>query len=114
MAFSKILFDVADGVATLRLNDPARLNAVSTEMIEEMRAVIEGVARSARAMVLAGSDKAFCSGANLAGGRLEAIGPDFDMGAGLLTRQRLEDVIPFASPLIQLIKLQLPTKLRPS
>jgi len=83
MAFSKILFDVADDVATLRLNDPARLNAVSAEMIEELRAVIEGVARSARAMVLAGSDKAFCSGANLAGDRLAAIGPDFDMGAGL-------------------------------
>ena len=84
MASSKILFDVADGVATLRLNDPARLNAVSTEMIEEMRAAIAGVARSARAMVLAGSDKAFCSGANLAGGLgLEAIGPDFDAGASL-------------------------------
>jgi 2-(1,2-epoxy-1,2-dihydrophenyl)acetyl-CoA isomerase len=83
MAFSKIRFDIADGVATLRLNDPARLNAVSAEMVEELRTVIEGVARSARAMVLAGSDKAFCSGANLAGGRLEAIGPDLDMGAGL-------------------------------
>jgi 2-(1,2-epoxy-1,2-dihydrophenyl)acetyl-CoA isomerase len=85
MAFSKnVLFDVAGGVATLRLNDPARLNALSSEMVEEMRAVVAGVARLARVMVLAGSDKAFCSGANLAGSLgLETVGTEFDAGSVL-------------------------------
>ena len=84
MASSKnILFDVADGVATLRLDDPASLNALSSEMVEKMRSVVDGVARSARVMVLAGSDKTFCSGANLAGGLGLAIGPEFDAGSAL-------------------------------
>lgn len=84
MASSKIVFQVADGVATLRFNDPATLNALSGEMIADLRAAIAGVARSARAMVLAGSDRAFCSGANLAGDLGSgSIGPDFDAGSAL-------------------------------
>jgi 2-(1,2-epoxy-1,2-dihydrophenyl)acetyl-CoA isomerase len=78
-----ILFDVADGVATLRLNDPASRNALSSEMIGEMRSVVDGVARSARVMVLAGSAKTFCSGANLVGGLGLASGPEFDAGSAL-------------------------------
>lgn len=81
---NNILFDVADGVATLRLDDPATLNALSGPMIEAMRTVVEGVAESARVMVLAGSDRTFCSGANLGGGSvLDATGADFDAGVVL-------------------------------
>ncbi len=81
-SFKKILVDVADGIATLRFNDPATLNAVSGETIEELRAAIDGIASRAGAMVLAGSDKAFCSGANLAGGLgIKPVGADYDAGA---------------------------------
>ncbi len=92
MASSKILFDVVDDTAILRLNDPASLNAVTPEMIDSLRSIVEGVARSARAMVLMGSDKAFSSGANLAGGfGLDATGADFD--AGVLLEQAINPLM---------------------
>ena len=73
-----------DGVALVRLNDPATLNAVSLAMMEELTAILDTVEGKARAMVLTGAGKGFCSGANLAGAGLTGIGgPDYDAGGGL-------------------------------
>ena len=36
MPFSEILYEVADGVCTVTLNRPDRLNAVTTTMIREL------------------------------------------------------------------------------
>jgi len=84
MSSSKIEFEVKDQVATLRLNDPASLNAVSRDMVVEMRLAVAEAETSARALILCGAGGAFCSGANLAGGMgVEQAGPDFDAGAGL-------------------------------
>ena len=35
--FSEILYDVKDGVCTVTLNRPDRLNAVTTTMLSELR-----------------------------------------------------------------------------
>ena len=71
-------------VAIVRLNDPQTLNAVSLVMMEELSAALDEVEARARAMILTGTGKGFCSGANLAGGGLQGIGgPDYDAGAGL-------------------------------
>ena len=52
-------------VATLTLNRPARFNALSTPMLEALRAAIDGVGPDARVVVLAARGKAFCAGHDL-------------------------------------------------
>lgn len=63
-----ILLSTLDrGVLTLTLNRPERLNALSTELLAALtRALDEGVAAGARAVLLTGSGRGFCSGADLA------------------------------------------------
>src|SRR5690606_30157390 len=58
----------ADGpVRKITLNAPDRLNALDWPLLEELRSAVEQVAadEDARALVVAGDGKAFCSGANL-------------------------------------------------
>jgi 2-(1,2-epoxy-1,2-dihydrophenyl)acetyl-CoA isomerase len=68
MAYSKIELERDGDVAIIRLNDPATLNAVTLQTIEEMDAALTEISGSARAMILTGAGRAFCSGANLSGG----------------------------------------------
>jgi len=59
---------VESGVLTLTLDRPDRLNALSTDLLAELtRALDEGVESGARAVLLTGAGRAFCSGADLAG-----------------------------------------------
>ena len=68
MSYTSIELDRDGDVAIIRLNDPATLNAVTLKTIEEMDAALNEITGSARAMVLTGAGRAFCSGANLSGG----------------------------------------------
>ncbi len=68
MAYSKIELERDGDIAIIRLNDPATLNAVTLQTIEEIGTALDEIAGSARAMVLTGAGRAFCSGANLTGG----------------------------------------------
>ncbi|MGI4877409.1 MAG: enoyl-CoA hydratase-related protein [Janthinobacterium lividum] len=70
MTYEHILFTEADGVATLTLNRPAALNALTTDLIAEMIDAVDRVRDegSARALLLTGAGRAFCSGADLATG----------------------------------------------
>ena len=70
MAYEHILFDEADGVATLTINRPERMNALHVGVIAEMIDVVDKVRDqgSARVLVMTGTGRAFCSGADLAGG----------------------------------------------
>ena len=65
---SQVLRSDADGVATLTLDAPARANALTTEVKEALRRVLEQVAAdpAVRAVVLTGAGKAFCVGQDLA------------------------------------------------
>lgn len=64
------------GVMTVTLCLPERLNPLRAEMQEELRSVLAGVHddRSVRALVLTGSGRAFCVGADLSGMNPEAVG----------------------------------------
>ena len=66
-AFSTLRYDVADGVATITLDRPDALNALTVDAKLELRAALEGVARDAsvRAVVLTGAGRAFCAGQDL-------------------------------------------------
>jgi enoyl-CoA hydratase/carnithine racemase len=57
----------ARGVATLTLNDPARFNALGSEMLAALQQALTELAQddALRVVVLAGAGKAFCAGHNL-------------------------------------------------
>src|SRR5919197_4584972 len=69
MSYETLLFEVDQGVATITLNRPAVLNAISPQMIEELQAALHTVKDDARvrAVVLTGAGRGFCSGADLKG-----------------------------------------------
>ena len=70
MAFETLLYDVADGVATVTLNRPDRLNAVNTTLIRELVEAFDRADRDddVRAVIVTGAGRAFCAGADLGGG----------------------------------------------
>ena len=63
--------ELAGGVLTLTLKDPATRNAINPEMAGEFLAALEGFedAPGQRVLVLTGAAPAFCSGANVRGFR---------------------------------------------
>jgi len=65
--YAKIAIEIRGTVGLIRLNDPATLNAVSVAMIEELNHAIDELAGSTRAILLTGTGRSFCSGANLSG-----------------------------------------------
>ncbi|MEY4255994.1 MAG: hypothetical protein RLZZ141_1221 [Pseudomonadota bacterium] len=71
MDYSKIKLDVVDNVAVITMNDPSAMNAAGLEMVTELLDAFNRVALgavSARAVILTGEGRGFCSGANLSGG----------------------------------------------
>ena len=68
MSFSKITYSVADNIATIALNDPATMNAAGIDTAQELLLAFEMAADEARATILTGNGRGFCSGANLSGG----------------------------------------------
>ena len=70
MAYETLLYDVADGVATITLNQPDTRNALSNEVLGELIGAFEAARDDAdvRCVVLTSShDRVFSSGANLGG-----------------------------------------------
>jgi enoyl-CoA hydratase/carnithine racemase len=70
MDYRTILFDVADGVATITLNRPAQRNAFGDGMGDELSAAYRrcDADDAIRAVVLTGAPPAFCAGADLSSG----------------------------------------------
>jgi len=67
MTYDKITLTKAQGLATLTLNAPDKLNAVSRKMIAEIKQAWEeiGADGSVRAVLLTGNGRGFCAGADL-------------------------------------------------
>jgi len=85
MSFENIAFSIEAGVARLRLDRPAFLNALSRPLLAEFREALDRIAASseARVLVLSGEGRAFSSGADLSAGSSPAGSADFDAGAVL-------------------------------
>jgi 2-(1,2-epoxy-1,2-dihydrophenyl)acetyl-CoA isomerase len=82
-----VLLAEADGIATLVLNRPDKLNAFADEMREAFVAAIDAVAASAtgRVLVITGAGRAFCAGGDVGFMvRLKQEGRSFDAGLGPL------------------------------
>ena len=67
MTYECLLYDVKDGIATLTLNRPDRLNALGDTLREDL---YDAVTRAAadpevRVMVVTGAGKGFCSGGDV-------------------------------------------------
>ena len=99
--YETILYDVEDGIATITLNRPDRMNAMTSRMTQELLSAFDAVDAddAVRCVIFTGSGtKAFCAGADLGSGKTfdyEALAdPDLEVtrvgdvyrdGAGLVT-----------------------------
>ncbi|CAN7310476.1 enoyl-CoA hydratase-related protein [Phenylobacterium sp. LjRoot225] len=84
MASRKVLLELRGDVAIVTLNDPESLNAISLPLLEDLDEAIMEAAGRARAMMLTGAGRGFCSGAGLKG-VLDAGGGAPDFGRELET-----------------------------
>ena len=102
MAFTEIDLQIADGVATLTLNRPAKRNAFTVTMLREMLQAFDRTDAddAVRAVIVTGAGRAFCAGADLSGGGgtfdyKEEGGPkEHRDGGGLLTLRIFESKKP--------------------
>ena len=78
MTDKSILTDVADGIMTITLNRPDKLNAYTSTMLREMCAALDAADAddSVRGIIVTGAGRAFCAGADLSSG-----GDTFDADA---------------------------------
>ena len=92
-AFTQILYGVADGIATITLHRPDKMNAFTGTMMQEMCTAFDLVDAddAVRAVIVTGSgDRAFCAGADLtpeSGGQVFASGLAVDS----LSDERVRD-----------------------
>src|SRR6266581_485102 len=73
MAYRNFVFENSDGIATIRLNDPERLNALTFQTYGDLEKIMAEMAHDStvKVVMLTGTGKGFCSG-----GRVDdIIGP---------------------------------------
>jgi enoyl-CoA hydratase/carnithine racemase len=84
MTYRSLIYEVEDGIATVRLNDPERLNALTFETYGELEKLFADAAHddAVKVLVLTGAGKGFCSGGSVH----EIIGPLLKMKGDELYR----------------------------
>jgi 2-(1,2-epoxy-1,2-dihydrophenyl)acetyl-CoA isomerase len=85
MDYQNILFDLTDGIATLTLNRPDKLNSFTQAMHEEVRHALKRIASEAaegraRVLVLTGAGRGFCAGQDLSDRAVEPGARAVDLG----------------------------------
>ncbi len=70
MAYETLETDLADGIFTLTLNRPDRLNAFTSQMLQDLLHVFDEIDRDddVRVVIVTGAGRGFCAGADLGGG----------------------------------------------
>jgi enoyl-CoA hydratase/carnithine racemase len=68
--FQTLLYELKDGIATITLNRPEKMNAFTTQMRDDLIAAFDltDADDAVRAVIVTGAGKAFCAGADLSGG----------------------------------------------
>lgn len=108
--FETLLYDVEDGIATITLNRPDKLNAFNTQMMKDMIAAFDATDAddAVKVVIVTGAGRGFCAGADLSAGAqtfdydsqggeaLAARKPDGVQrdGGGLLTLRIYESLKP--------------------
>lgn len=104
MSYQFINYSVEDGIATIALNRPERLNAFNIPLADEVIAAMDEVDGddNVRAAVFTGVGRAFCAGADLGNGTeiFEGVdAPTFDMKrdadyGGIVSRRLFDSLKP--------------------
>ncbi len=89
MAWTTIGFEVADGVATVTLNRPDKLNSFTPELHRELAAALDEIERDARvrAVLLTGAGRAFCAGQDLSSLDMPTVGDTIERLYNALVRR---------------------------
>jgi enoyl-CoA hydratase/carnithine racemase len=105
MRYEHITLECIEGVATITINRPEVLNALSMQTLDEMMDALDSVAAmGARTLLLRGAGRAFCSGADLSGGVQED--PErIDRGRALETgfNPLLESMVRLPIPIVSAV-----------
>jgi len=72
MSFQTIRYEISEGLAVITLDRPEVMNALNTAMRAEVTEALHRAATEARAIVLTGTGRAFCSGQDLGDGAASA------------------------------------------
>ena len=88
-SFETLKYDVEDGVATITLNRPDKLNAFNTQMMKDLIAAFDATDAddAVKAVIVTGAGRGFCAGADLSSGA-ETFNYDARGGEDLAARQR--------------------------
>ena len=88
--FETLLYSVEDGIATVTLNRPEKLNAFNTQMMKDMIAAFDATDAddAVRAVIVTGAGRAFCAGADLSAGGQTF---DYDTRGGEALAERTEN-----------------------
>ncbi len=83
--YETVRLERADGVATLTLNRPDRLNSFTVAMHGELRAALDEIAAdtTVRCLVLTGAGRGFCAGQDLADRAVAPGSEALDLGASI-------------------------------
>ena len=89
MAWTTIGYECADGVATVTLNRPDKLNSITTELHRELAAALDQAARDdgVRALLLTGAGRAFCAGQDLGSLDMPNVGDTIEVYYNALVRR---------------------------
>jgi 2-(1,2-epoxy-1,2-dihydrophenyl)acetyl-CoA isomerase len=76
MSSELVLFEQSGQIATITLNAPTTLNALTYDMLTRLRDIVDQIAGDSdvRAVILTGAGRGFCSGANLLGSSGQTLG----------------------------------------
>jgi len=101
--YESVRLETADGVATLTLHRPDRLNSFTVAMHGEVRAALDEVDANAavRCLVLTGAGRGFCAGQDLADRAVAPGSEALDLGASIENH--------YKPLLLRLRRLRMPT-----
>ncbi|MES2323049.1 MAG: 2-(1,2-epoxy-1,2-dihydrophenyl)acetyl-CoA isomerase PaaG [Pseudomonadota bacterium] len=87
MSYQNIIFTIENGIATLTLNRPDKLNSFTQAMHVEVRAALALVKTdpTVRVLVLTGAGRGFCAGQDLSDRAVEPGAEGVDLGASVET-----------------------------
>ncbi len=67
MSYDSFVFEIKDGIGTIRLNDPEKLNALTFQTYRDLEKIMAELVHddSVKVVVLTGTGKGFCSGGSV-------------------------------------------------
>ena len=106
--YQHILLDITDGIATITLNRPEKLNAYTVDMGEEIVTAFDALRDddTARVIILTGAGRGFCAGVDLDHLKAQASGTDTGgpkLGEERLVREFPLDLLNYPKPVIAAI-----------